>query len=1012
MGAQWRIRLLGGFTLQRDGGEILRPQSGRVAALLATLAYRPGAEHPRHLLAEALWPDADETAGLHCLRQAIVGLRRILEPPGVEPGSLVLASRASVQLDAHGVTTDVQEFRDAVEALDRTPPGARLDGLDRVVRAYGGELLPSLSDEWVLIERERLSAAYLRAVHQMIALLESADQPERAMEYALMAVAAAPSDEECAVAAMRLSARMGRPPVGLQAYKALCSALRRLGDAAPGAATRALARELRRMEQGRPTRAVAGEPPRVESPRNRLPHRGKPLIGRDKELAELAHLLRSAGGQSADGGARSRLVWLTGPAGCGKTRLAAEAAQTLAGDYGSAVWFVPLADVSDPDRIAPTILDRMGGPKAPGSAPMHQVAERLSAQPSLLVLDNLEHLQERCAGAILDLVDQTPSLVVLVTSRERLRAAGVVEVDLQPLPTPPRACTPVRLLEYPAVRLFVERARAVAPGFDVTTGNAAAVAALCRRLDGLPLAIELAAARSGVLTPSQMLSELAGKADLLVARRADPELRHRALSEAIAWSYRRLPENLQRLFPRLSVFRGGWSLDAARYVCDDPGALDSLEILWERSMITARESGDEMRFGMLETMRQFADERLEPAERSQVEERHAQYYLRLAERAGVGISSGIESTMWMARLDPEHENLRSALARLVLREEGLRMANALGRYWRIRGDYADGRDWLTRALEASPGAPPLLRSLALMNRGMLALHAGQHSAAEADLGASAALCPEHGDERILAETLVGLGAVDTAFGRFDRATDRLERSLALWASLGDRLGQATALGNLGRVAERRGDLETAARHYARSAEMYREAGDERRAALAFANTGTVLGMQDRPAEAQAVFERCIPVFRRVGDRSGLAVALVNLAESLRAQGHPDAARPLLQEAVPIQLELGDRLGVLLSVWILANLRDPGDAATTACLLSAVETIGQAEGLLAPHELEQLRSDEETTKARLTSAQYEAARQMGRSLSLQEAIDAALTSAELPSSEIRAFSIPTAIEPNP
>jgi tetratricopeptide (TPR) repeat protein len=194
--------------------------------------------------------------------------------------------------------------------------------------------------------------------------------------------------------------------------------------------------------------------------------------------------------------------------------------------------------------------------------------------------------------------------------------------------------------------------------------------------------------------------------------------------------------------------------------------------------------------------------------------------------------------------------------------------------------------------------------------------------------------------------------------------------------------------------------------------MYREAGDERRAALAFANTGTVLGMQDRPAEAQAVFERCIPVFRRVGDRSGLAVALVNLAESLRAQGHPDAARPLLQEAVPIQLELGDRLGVLLSVWILANLRDPGDAATTACLLSAVETIGQAEGLLAPQELEQLRSDEETTKARLTSAQYEAARQMGRSLSLQEAIDAALTSAELPSSEIRTFSIPTAIEPNP
>lgn len=1011
MGAVWQIRLLGGLSARRDTGEILRPQSGRLAALLATLAYRPGIDHPRHILAEDLWPDQDETAALHCLRQTVLSLRRMLEPPGVAPGTVVVASRSCLQLAADGVQTDVQEFEAAIEALTRTAPGARLAALDRAIRAYGGELLPGHYDEWVLIERERLSAAYLRAVHQTIELLDAAGQLERALEYALMAVGAAPTDEACAVAAMRLCARLGRPSAGLQAYRAFRSALRRVCEAAPSETTRALARDLRRMEQGRPSGPALAVPPRHDQTEPRLPHRGTPLVGRRDELAALREMLRWPGEAAGDTQHRTRLVWLVGPGGCGKTRLAVEAAQALSSDYGAAIWFVPLADVQDPDRLGAAILDRMGGPRSAAASPMHQVAERLSAQPSLLVLDNLEHLQDRCAPQILDLVAQTPSLTVLATSRERIGMPGALEMELQPLPTPPKRCATTALQDYPAIQLFLERARAAAPGFELTTGNAAAVAALCRRLDGLPLAIELAAARAGVLTPAQMLSELAGRSDILVARRHDRDLRHRALSETIAWSYRRLPEDLRRFLLKLSVFRGGWGLDAARAVCADPMALDRLETLWQRSLVWAREIGDEMRFGMLETIRQFAEEQIDPDERRAVEERHAQYYLKLAERAAVGIA-GVESAMWMARLEPEQENLRAALSRLVGRDDGLRMANALGRHWRIRGEYADGRRWLTQALEGAPDAPLLLRARALMNRGMLAVHACDYRAAEADLSASAALYPQHGDDHLLGETLIGIGVVDTAFERFDRARTSLERSVAILSACGDRLGEATALSDLGRVAERQLDLDTAARHYARSAEMLRDAGDEHRAALVFANTGTILGMLERFAEAQSVFERCIPVFRRVGNRSGLAVALTNLAECLCRQNQPEAALPLLHEALAIQSELGDRLGVLLSVWSLANMRSDADSPTAARLLSAVDALATSENLLNAHELGELHKDMDRLRATLGHAQYEAARQVGRSLSLHEAIEQALGPSTPATSDIALFSLQSENDPNP
>ncbi len=989
MGVVWRVQLLGGLAIHRDG-TVTRPQSGRLSALLATLAYRPDVDHPRHVIADALWPDKEADLALHCLRQTIVSLRRLLEPPGIVPNSVVVASRAAVRLSSEHVRTDAAEFERAVETLGNSSPGGRLEALDRVIRAYSGELLPSLSDEWALIERERLAAAYVHAIGQAVDLLRSAGQWDRALEYALMAVGAAPTSEECAVEAMRLSAQLGRPATGVQAFRTLRSALRRACDAEPSPTTRALARELRRAAEGPPVRTAAPAPaPPPGSVRARLPHRGQELVGRRNELSELIYLLRPADASGPDGSARRRLVWLVGTGGCGKTRLSLEAASDLSTAYRGNCWFVPLAGVTDPARVPTAILDTVGGPKVTVLPPIRQVSERLAGRPSLLILDNLEHLQAECASTIVDLVRDTPSLVCLVTSRERLGTDAAAEMDLQPLPSPAKAGTPSRLMEYAAVQLFVERARTVSPGFGLTQANAAAVAALCRRLDGLPLAIELAAARSGVLTPMQMLSELAGKTDILVSRQHDREQRHRALRDTIAWSYYRLSEDLRKAFCELSVFRGGWGLAAARDVCDQPTALDHLEALWERSVIWARETGDEMRFGMLETMRQFADQHLEPSARAAAEERHTQHYLRLAERAAPGLA-GAESSMWMGRLQAEQENLVAALSRVIGGDDGLRMANALGRYWRIRGDYVDGREWLTRALQSSPDAPAYQRARALVNRGSLAIHAGDYALAEPDLRASVALHAEHSDDRLLAEALTGLGICLTASGHLDEASHTLERSRTICQARDDRLGEAVALSNLGRVAEHRADLDGAARLYSESSEMFRQAGDERRAALNLANTGTILGHQNRDAEAQAIFERCIPVHRRAGDRSGLAVALTNLAESIRRQGDSAGALPLLHEAVSLQTELGDRLGAALSVWTLATIYADQNPRLAARLLSAVEAAGSAERLEALHEFATLDDDIEAVRTRLDERAYSAERQVGRSLSLEEAVECALS----------------------
>lgn len=462
------------------------------------------------------------------------------------------------------------------------------------------------------------------------------------------------------------------------------------------------------------------------------------FFGRDAELAALAGLLAPVGdadpqsgrGARADGPAgpelstpnrqpSTRLVTLTGPGGTGKTRLALETARRLAEHYSGAVWFVPLGDTEGTERLLDAALAALRLPRAAQLEPLDQLVEALGQQPSLLVLDNFEQLVAGGAILVHELLVRMPSLQCLVTSRQRLDLAGEREFPVQPLPRPGGAggWAPEQLLAFESVQLFVDRAQAVKPDFQVTAANAAALAELCDRLEGIPLAVELAAARAQLLTPAQMRAQLSRRFDFLVSRRRDVPERHRTLRGALDWSYQLLSPELQRIFAHLSVFRGGWSLEAAEAVClsDDPdrassSAIDPLDLLAELrdgSLVLVDEAQEGFRFRMLETLREYAAEKMAPEESQAVRRRHVAYYMTLAE-AGNEALRGPQQAAWLERLDLELPNLRAALTATVEPgagpdpESALRLAGALWRFWSTRGYSREGLETLRGVLSRVP----------------------------------------------------------------------------------------------------------------------------------------------------------------------------------------------------------------------------------------------------------------------------------------------------------------------
>lgn len=704
--------------------------------------------------------------------------------------------------------------------------------------------------------------------------------------------------------------------IGLQNRDApapLCWAIERCLTKEPDkryVSTRDLARELAAIRDRFSEKPVK----QAEIRPSNLPVQRTGFVGREKEVAAAKELLLRQD---------VRMVTVTGPGGIGKTRLAVQVASGLVERFPGGTYFVPLASLSDPGLIAFVIVQTLGIREAGGQSPLEILKGNLQdslCAPMLLLLDNFEHLVQ-AALTVAELLSASPNLKVLVTSRAALHVSGEHEFPVSPLALPDsRFKLSVEILsQCPAVALFVQRARAVKPDFELTRENAATVAEICARLDGLPLAIELAASRVKVLSPSLMLTRLASRLQLLTGGARDMPRRQQTLRAAIDWSYDLLTAAEQKLFRRLSVFVGGCTLESAEAVCNPKGdldldLLDGMASLVDKSLVQEVEpSQGESRFMMLETIREYALEKLEASgEEGLTKRAQAAYCLVLAEEEPTG-QCGAEGMEWSERFAREHENFRAGLQWLTETgdaEWGLRLGTALFRFWEIREYLAEGRDQLDKLLKLAGAAGPTKgRARALFAAGVLAGEQGDYASADKLINESQDIALQLGDKEGVAVSLNALAVFARDRSDVARAHILFEATLGLWRELGDQKAIARALSNLANVLKLQGDYDRARSLHAECLSIFQGLGDRTGVAWSLNYQGDIARDHGDTAAARTLYEQGLGIFRELSDRWGIAGTLADLGSLAREQGNYSSARSLYGESVKLFQELDHKRGV-------------------------------------------------------------------------------------------------------
>ncbi|MFF7751769.1 BTAD domain-containing putative transcriptional regulator [Streptomyces sp. NPDC007971] len=959
------IRLLGGFAVAvadhpvAAGAWRLR----KARSLLKLLCLSPGHQLHREQLYDLLWPDLDRTAASNNLHQVLHAVRRALASTGA-PGDVVVLRDDLVLLGPDGgVLIDL-------DAFDEVARRAWDDGRTRDYRAALALAAPGLLPEdryepWVSEAAEALETRRTALRLGLGEALEHDHHAAEAIDVLRTLVAEDPLHEPGHRALMRVLADAGRRGEALACYEQLRDRLRRDTGADPDPQTRRLYRELLAdsVEQQQEERPGAR--------RHNLPAPATALIGREREMAEVDRLL-----------GRSRLLTLTGAGGCGKTRLAFAVAARRRDDFRDGAWFVDLAGLAEPHLVPEAVAAVLGVQLPRSGGGREALVAQLAGRSMLLVLDNCEHLVEACAALASQVMARCPDVFVLATSREPLRSYGerTFRVPSLCLPDPRRLPGLDEVARFASVRLFTERAAEASPGFRLTAGNVEAVAQICFRLDGMPLALELAAARVHVLAPRQIAERLDDALALLGRGSRRGVTRQETLLATLEWSHRLLDDEERRLFRRLAVFAGGFSLAAAEEVCaeetQDASVLDLLGRLADKSLVWVEPRQDEARYRLLETIRQYAAERLRAAgEHAATEARHRRFYLALAEAQDREPPTGVRGTTSL-ELEPEYGNLRAAL-RSFLRhapDDALRLAVALHSFWPERGRLAEGRRWLEDILAAAPEPTPL-RASALMGQAVLAVRLGDGSPlediAEQIVGihrlgrAPAALASAHCQQAIL---LWMRGAWHGARGALDRA-----RALARDASDPSVLAVAAHLDGVWAVCRGEGsaaresceeslrlldDVDAGSEPFfpvmtpgyaveddgAGQVSLFfeetvlagRTVGPSRARGYALANLAWANRLAGDTGAATEAAGRSVDCFRTLADPHGESLALTALGNVRRGRGDHDAARKYLEAALEIRRRVGDRReeGITLGCLGLLRLAD-GDTAGARATIARV-----------------------------------------------------------------------------
>jgi predicted ATPase/DNA-binding SARP family transcriptional activator/Tfp pilus assembly protein PilF len=913
-------RLLGGLVFRYNGQPL--PESAfrrrKSLLLLLRLLAEPAHRLPVDAILELLWPEQDPQVAAVNLRAVLGGIRAAL--PDRAAQNPVVRLDASLAFDPLlDLVLDVDRFEAAATAGLADGDSA---SLRRALALYAGPLLPGLPyEEWVSVRRETLAR-----LHRQILLALTAQGGTDTEEPLRALLAEDPTDEEVGRALMRLLGGQGRKAEALRIDHALVTALREELGVSPSPETASLHAALLEPpapEADSPTEVQVRSLP--DAPRHNLSAALSSFVGRSWEQAELRQLLD-----------RTRLLTLTGPGGCGKTRLALTLAEERAAAGSVEVRLVELAPVDTGAEVARATAHVLGLREEPDRPLLDTLVAHLADRSILVLLDNCEQVLEACAEMAYGLLRACPGLRILATSRERLGLTGETVWPVPPLslPTLDGGSSLAHLAQAEAVQLFVERVRGVRPGFALTDHNGAAVERICRQLDGIPLALELAAARAATLTMEQLAARLNDRFRLLTGGNRGALPRHQTLRAALDWSWDLLRKEEQALLRRLAVFVGGWTARAAAIVYADEGRpspgneagmpADLLDGLIAKSLVQVVETADgEARYGLLETMRQYGLERLtESGELTEVRDRHLDWCVALAEKAAPALA-GPEQQTWVNRLEAEHDNFRAALTWSVQEKQhpisGLRLASALWRFWLMHGHLAEGRRRLDCALTPADAAPIAIRASALWGAGNLAHRHGDFVQADLLHRRSLALFRELKDERGIANSLNGRGLVAWSLGEYGQAIAAFEESLSLWRGLDDRRGIATTLANLGCVARSLGDYRRARALFEEALALDRGQSNKLNVAITMSNLGTVLERQGDYERGATLHRESLVLFRELGDTTGIAMALGNLGNPARPGADLARAKDLLEESLSLFRDMDDLQGISSATVKLGHL---------------------------------------------------------------------------------------------